>query len=75
MKKLQEEVEKVLIEGALYFHCVKCNTIYNDSKWEKPLINFTELGYIRLPIEFEKMSYYITSGLCNRCFDKRKNEK
>ncbi len=64
-------IELILEEGVLYSHCVKCNTVYNNPKWEIPLIDFRELGFARLPIEFERRNYTLTSGLCTNCFEER----
>lgn len=64
-------IESLLNEGVWYSHCVRCNTIYNNIRWETPLIDFREFGFTRIPIEFERKNYLLTSGLCDECFSTR----
>ena len=64
-----DDIPKRMRKDKRYYHCIRCGNLYEDKN--KNII-MNEMRFYSLPREFN--GYKISSGLCKRCYETRKEK-
>lgn len=73
IKKLDElELPKRMRTDKRYYHCIGCGGVYEDKNMGIEILSLVKLNRSITPLPAELSYYLISSGLCRKCFDSRR---